>query len=157
MARGSQKLLASGILLFGLFAAAVIVQAQAGRAPSITLQKDPGSGLFTLTITDPDGVREFSLQPKQRSSYGGGVNCPTTFSNNNVLFTDPDDFTPEMTAFVIDCKGNSVDFKIPPPQNGFSRGIAISPEPPPPPPPPPPSPTPAPGAAPTPPPSAVPS
>ena len=110
--------------MFGLFAAVFIAQAQAARTSSITLESDRNSGLFMLTVTDPDGVREFSLQPPNRSSYGGGVDCPKTFKNNNVIFS-LEDFTPEMTAYVLDCKDNRVEFKIPPPKDNVTRGIVV--------------------------------
>ena len=129
MSAGTQKLLSGGIILFGLFAAALMVQAQAARNSSITLERDRSSGLFTLTVADPDGVREFSLQPPNRSSYGGGVDCPKTFKNNNVIFS-LEDFTPEMTAYVLDCKDNRVEFKISPPKDGVTRGSVVTAPPP---------------------------
>ncbi|MDO8560651.1 MAG: hypothetical protein Q7R91_00340 [bacterium] len=120
-----QKLLFRGIILFGLFAAALIVQAQAARVSSITLEKGSSFGLFILTVADPDGVREFSLQPPDKFPYGGGVNCPKTFKNNNVIFS-LEDFTPEMTAHVLDCKDNRVEFTILPPKDGVTRGSVVA-------------------------------
>ncbi len=144
-----KKFLSSLIIAASALIAFGIVHAQARPNASITLQKDNLTGFFKLNIRDPEGIREFSLQPEGKSSYGGGVRCPQTFSNDNVIFSN-EDFSPPMKAFVIDCSDNQTDFEISPPDDkGFVRAKVVGPLPPPPPPPPPPAPVPA---APTPPP-----
>ncbi|MDO8600121.1 MAG: LamG-like jellyroll fold domain-containing protein [bacterium] len=117
--------------------AVIHVQAAANDS-SIQLKKDPSSGLFTLTVRDPDGIQEFSLSPVGQSRYGGGLSgCNKTFSNNNVLL-DSDGFVPMMPAYVIDCNNNTTELEILPPVNGVTNSKAVKKEVPPPPPPPPP-------------------
>ncbi|MBI1999415.1 MAG: LamG domain-containing protein [Parcubacteria group bacterium] len=133
------KLLTASVLAvsFLLIFAATRAEAAANDS-SIGLKKDQGSGYFTLTVKDPDGILEFSLSPVGSSRYGGGLSgCPRTFSNNNVAFGDPSNFTPVMPAYIIDCNNNTTELEIPPPVDGVTRGRAVAKEEPPPPPPPP--------------------
>ncbi|MEK9186395.1 MAG: hypothetical protein AAB885_02290, partial [Patescibacteria group bacterium] len=104
----SNKILAGIILLLGVLISFSIIQVQAATNDSvISFKKDPTSNLFTLTIKDPDGIQEFSLSPVGKFPYGGGLSgCPKTFSINNTSFANPDDFTPVMPAYIIDCKNN---------------------------------------------------
>ncbi len=119
--------------VFIVGAAVVSVQAGASNA-SVTLKKET-SGLFTLTINDPDGIQSFSLVPSGKGPYGGEITkCPRTFQNTNVLFTDPSDFTPVMPATVTDCQGNTDELEIPPPDGGATRSKRLKPPVPPPPP-----------------------
>ncbi|MBI2039437.1 MAG: LamG domain-containing protein [Candidatus Niyogibacteria bacterium] len=125
-------------IFFVLGLASVQVQAAANDS-SITLKKDAATGLFVLTLRDPDGILEFSLTPPGKLPYGGGMSgCQRSFSNNTASFADPGDFTPVMTARVVDCKNNTTELEIPPPVDGVTKSIAIAKEEPPPPPPPPP-------------------
>ncbi|MBI2640165.1 MAG: hypothetical protein HYW90_04760 [Candidatus Sungbacteria bacterium] len=125
-----------------------VVYAQVKQNASVTLQKQT-QGLFELTIRDPDGIQSFSLQPVGKSSYGGEVRCPKTYSSKNVVFSF-EDFTPPMKAYVVDCAGNQVDFEISEPDaKGLARGKIIGPAVAPAP-----APTPAPAPAATPPPTA---
>ena len=57
-----------------LFSASIVLRAQAqssGNA-SLSFKKDPASGLFILTVRDPQGIQEFSVKAPDKSSYGGG-------------------------------------------------------------------------------------
>ncbi len=123
----NKKALAFAILLAGLFISLSIIQVQAAaNDSSITLKKDPGTGLFVLTIKDPDGIQEFSLAPASGSSYGGGLSgCPTTFSINNVSFADPSDFQPVMPAYVTDCHNNTASLEIAPPKEGLAKSKSV--------------------------------
>lgn len=111
---------------------AIIIRAEAAGNAAIHLKKD-SNGLFLLTIKDPEGIREFSLEPPAKSRYAGEIpGCPRTFQSTNVLFADPGDFTPVMNAYVVDCAGNRDDLQIPPPQDGAARSRRVSPPAPPP-------------------------
>lgn len=104
------------------------VQAAANDS-SINLKKDPGSDFFTLTIRDPDGIQEFSLSPVKDFRYGGLLSgCKKSFSNNNVSFHDPADFTPVMPAYVIDCKNNTTELEISPPVKGAAQSVLVKKE-----------------------------
>lgn len=134
------KLLAAGILALSFLLSLAIIHVEAAASDSsITFKKGLGSELFTLTIRDPDGIQEFSLSLVGRYVYGGGLSgCPKSFSSDYLSFIDPDDFTPVMPAYIIDCKNNKAEFEIPPPVNGVTRSVAVKKEVPPPPSPPPP-------------------
>lgn len=126
----TKKLFYLAALTAGITTVVVIAQAQTPNA-SITLKKDSNS-LFIVTIKDPNGIAEFSLEPTNKFSYGGGLKgCPTTFSINNVVFAEPDDFTPKMPARVIDCQGGITEFDILPPADGNARGVITNTPPPP--------------------------
>lgn len=135
----SKKISAIGILGLAVVFGLTIIRADAaGNDSSIGFKKDPVSGLFTLTIKDPDGIQEFSLSLAGELPYGGGLSgCPRSFANDNVRFRDPDHFTPVMHAYVIDCNNNKTELEIPPPVNGITRSSVVKKEIPPPPPPPP--------------------
>src|SRR3989344_2728333 len=111
LAMTNRKLTAATILVFSFLLSLIIIRVSAAtNDSSINLKKDPSSGLFTLTVKDPDGIQEFSLSLVGRYSYGGGLsNCPKSFSSNNVTILDPSDFTPVMPAYVIDCKNNTAE------------------------------------------------
>ncbi len=111
----------AGILSLCAFSYAYAAEQNA----SIKLKKDRSSGLFELSIIDPDGIQEFSLKPPSKLPYGGGIDCKRTFSITNVTFDDPSDFTPVMNATVTDCKGNIAEFEITPPVNGMAQGVAV--------------------------------
>lgn len=137
-----QKLLAASILALSFLLSLSIIQVQAAAGDSsINLKKDPGTGLFILTIKDPDGIQEFLLFPTGKNPYGGGLSgCKRSFSNNTAVFDESSDFTPVMPAYVIDCKNNKTELEIPPPVKGITASVALKKEVPPPPPPPPPPP-----------------
>ncbi len=96
---------------------------------SILLKKPVGSEYFNLTISDPNGIQEFSLSPVGRYNYGGGLSgCPRSFNSTNVSFLDPSDFTPAMPAYVIDCQNHTTRLEIATPKNGVARSVIIVPE-----------------------------
>lgn len=117
--KNCKKTLPAFIILGSLFVAFGVVHAKSSQNASIILQRQT-QGLFELTIRDPDGIQSFSIQPEKKSSYGGEVKCPKTYSSKNVVFSF-EDFTPPMKAFVIDCAGNQTDFEISEPD---SKGVA---------------------------------
>lgn len=123
----NKKTLPLAILLAGFLVGLVIARAHAAaNDSSITLKKDPASGLFSLTIKDPDGIQEFSLTPPGRFPYSGGLSsCPRSFSIDNVAFNDPSDFKPVMSAYVIDCRNNTADLTIAPPENGLAKSTPV--------------------------------
>lgn len=133
---------------------ALEADAGAGNA-SVTFKKEL-SGLFTITIRDSDGIKEFSLVPVGKLPYGGSIGgCPTTRKIDNSVFDESSDFTPVMTGFVEDCAGNRDELELPPPKNGFTSskrvgGTEITPPPVKPSPTPSPTPSGAPASAPTP-------
>ncbi|MDP3726255.1 MAG: LamG domain-containing protein [bacterium] len=134
----NRKLFAVSIAAVSLLLMSIaITQVKAAtNDSSINLKKDPGSGLFTLTVRDPDGIQEFSLTPAGKSSYGGGLSgCKPSFSSNNVSFADPTDFTPVMSAYVIDCNNNTTELEIHAPVDGLARSVVLKKEEPPTPPP----------------------
>ncbi len=111
---------------------ALIIRAEGAGNAVIYLKKDT-NGLFLLTIKDPEGIREFSLEPPARGRYAGEIGgCPRTFQSANVLFTDPGDFTPVMNAYIVDCAGNRDDLLIPAPADGAARSRSVAPPEPPP-------------------------
>ncbi len=96
---------------------------------SINFKKDIGSDLFTLTISDPDGIQEFSLSPVAQFRYGGLLSgCNKSFSSGNISFMDPVDFKPVMPAYVIDCKNNTTELEIPPPIKGSAKSVLVKKE-----------------------------
>lgn len=134
-----RKILAVAILLFGFLVTLSIGDVQAGaQDSSVSFKKDSSTGFFGLTIKDSDGIQEFSFSPIGKLPYGGGLSgCPKTFSIKNATFDDPGDFTPVMPGYVIDCRNNTSELEIPPPEDGLSISKILKKEEPPPPPPPP--------------------
>ena len=111
------------LAMFGLVV--VPVQAAANDS-SVQLKKDPMSGLFLLTVKDPDGIQEFSLVSEGKFPYGGGLSgCTRSFTNDNVRFIDPDDFTPVMHATVLDCNNQTTVVTIAAPVGGIARSAAV--------------------------------
>lgn len=116
------------IILFAFVAVAgatfAYAQVGAGNA-SLGLKKDL-TGLFILTVKDPDGIQEFWLTPPGKTRYGGQVNCPRTFVNNTVVLDAPADFTPTLGAYIVDCQGNREDFTVASPVNGVTFGVSAA-------------------------------
>ncbi|MEK7180620.1 MAG: hypothetical protein AAB706_04040, partial [Patescibacteria group bacterium] len=125
----NKKILYIFLFLSVLFLTLTIAPAEAAKNDSsISLKKSVDTGFFTLTISDPDGLQEFSMTPTGEFPYGGGLgSCPKSFSNNLVSFSDPDDFTPVMPAYVIDCKNNTTNLEIAPPKDGLAKSKLIAP------------------------------
>ncbi len=123
----NKKLFTASMAAIFLFLSFAITHAEAAvNDSSINLKKDIGSGLFTLTVKDPDGLQEFSLTPAGKLPYGGGLGgCKSSFSSNNVTFADPSDFTPVMSAYVIDCNNNTTKLEIHAPADGLARSVAL--------------------------------
>ncbi|MDP3784944.1 MAG: LamG-like jellyroll fold domain-containing protein [bacterium] len=136
----NRKLLAASILAASFLLSLSIIRVEAAaNDSSINIKKDPSTGLFILTIRDPDGIQEFSLSPTGKNPYGGGLSgCKKSFSNNTAVFDESSDFEPVMPAYVVDCKNNTTELEIPPPVNGVTASVALKKETPPPAPPPPP-------------------
>src|SRR3989338_6081295 len=93
----NRKVLAAGIVAVSFaLGLAGTVQAAANDS-SINLKKDQSTGLFVLTLRDPDGILEFSITPSGKLPYGGGLSgCKNSFVNNTASFADPSDFTATM-------------------------------------------------------------
>src|SRR3989344_5036933 len=125
------KIIASVISVLAVFFSVLIIQANAqsaSRNSSISFKKD-SNNLFIITVRDPQGIKEFSLQPPGKWSYGGLiVGYPTSRTVDNVLFGDPTDFTPAMAGYVVDCSGNKDEFEIPPQKNGVTSGARVGAE-----------------------------
>ncbi len=126
----NKRFLAFVVLALSFLVSFVIAYgATPSRNSTVSLKKDENS-LFTLAISDPDGISEFSLQPPGKSSYGGGVpGCPTIFNSKDILFIEPEDFTPSMIATITDCKKNVLELELLPPEGGITKGRVITPEP----------------------------
>src|SRR3989344_8542168 len=141
----NKKFLAVSILAISILLSLAIIHVQAAASDSsISLKKDPSTGLFILTIRDPDGILEFSMTPTGKIPYSGGLSgCKSSFTNNTASFNELSDFKPVMTAFVVDCKNNTTELEIPPPVNGATKSVAVIKEELPPSPPPTSTPTPA--------------
>lgn len=115
-------------VVFSLFIIQVNAQSSSRNA-SISLKKD-SNNLFIITIRDPQGIKEFSLQPPGKFSYGGEISgCPTSRKIDNVVFDDPTDFTPAMSAYVVDCNDNKDELQIPPPKSGAAIAVRVGVEP----------------------------
>src|SRR3989344_4245869 len=122
-----KNILTLALALIGALVFSINAQAQSVNA-SITMKKDSNS-LFTLTITDSDGIKEFAITPNGQFPYGGALGqCPKTFKIDNVRFMDPGDFEP-MTAAITDCRGNIANFEVPVPKNGATKGVVPPPPP----------------------------
>ena len=138
MTSTSQRLFLVSIAVVSLLLSLVITRVEAAtNDSSVNLKKDPNSGLFTLTVRDSDGLQEFSIIPAGKLPYGGGLSgCKPSFSITNVSFVDPTDFTPVMSAHVIDCNNDTTELEIHAPVDGIARSVVlkkeISPSPPPP-------------------------
>ncbi|MEK7641036.1 MAG: hypothetical protein AAB389_03510 [Patescibacteria group bacterium] len=128
MSKQSLALLVSTVLvLTGLAVSySMVAQAQTNLNSAVSVKKQVDNGLFTISISDSDGIQEFSFQPTQGSRYGGELKCPTKFSSENVTFVDPSDFDPAMKVTITDCKKNIAEFEIKPLVNGAGRGILMN-------------------------------
>ncbi len=118
----------AAFLFFGFNALAQ----QSGSSNSfVELKKDKSSGLFTLTMRDPQGIQEFSLKPAgNKLPYSGLLSgCPSSRVLTNVLFSEPEDFTPNMDVLIIDCAGNEARLIMPPTKDGITRSITKPAEP----------------------------
>ncbi len=123
------------LAVFFAFGFAIIHVQAARNDASVDLKKDRDTGLFILTIKDPDGIQEFSLYPVGEFRYGGILSgCKKSFVHTTVRFVDPDNFMPVMPAEIVDCKNNTTKLEIPPPVDGIPKGVALKKEEPPPPP-----------------------
>src|SRR3989338_6867554 len=120
MTSTSQRLFLVSIAVASLLLSLVITRVEAAtNDSSVNLKKDPNSGLFTLTVRDSDGLQEFSIIPAGKLPYGGGLSgCKPSFSITNVSFVDPTDFTPVMSAHVIDCNNDTTELEIHAPVDG---------------------------------------
>lgn len=125
---------AFAVLLIG--SALLRIQA-AENDSSISLKKDSGTGLYTLTIKDPDGIQEFSMTPTGKFPYGGGLSgCPKAFVITNTNFDASSDFEPVMPAYIVDCQNNTAKLEIAAPKDGIAKSVLlvkeeVSPPPPP--------------------------
>src|SRR3990167_7532545 len=130
----NRKLLILSGLAILFLAGIVLIEAWASaNDSSIILKRPPGSERFILTINDPDGIQEFSLSPAAQFRYGGMLSgCNSSFSIKDVSFNDPADFTPKMSAYVIDCQNNTLELEIFPPVKGTAKSVAVKKEVPPP-------------------------
>ncbi|MDO8466674.1 MAG: hypothetical protein Q7S83_00870 [bacterium] len=125
MTKQSLALLVSAMLvLTGLAVSySLVAQAQTNLNSSVSVKKQPDDGLFTITVSDSDGIQEFNFQPAAGARYGGELKCPKTFSNNNVLFVESEAFNPAMKVTITDCKKNVAEFEIGPLTNGSGKGV----------------------------------
>ena len=117
----ANTMLAAGAFVLAAAALLLLAPPAGAAGASVTLKKDT-NGLFLLTINDADGIKSFSLVPQTQGPYGGEIpKCPRTFQSANVLFTDPVDFKPFMAASITDCRGNTDELEIPPPEAGATK------------------------------------
>ena len=123
----NKKLLAASILAISFLLGLALIHVQAAASDSsISLKKDNSTGLFILTLRDPDGILEFSMTPTGKLPYSGGLSgCKSSFVNNTTVFDESNDFTPVMRAFIVDCKNNTTELEIPPPVNGATRSVVV--------------------------------
>jgi hypothetical protein len=123
----NRKFLAASILVISFLLGLALIHVQAAtNDSSISLKKDKSTGLFVLTIRDPDGILEFSMTPTGKLPYSGGLSgCKTSFINNNTVFNESSDFNPAMLARVVDCKNNTTELEIPPPVDGITRSVVV--------------------------------
>jgi len=126
--------------LIGLSAFVVYAQSSIPPNSSLSLTKDPATGLFVLNMSDPEGIRSFSLAPQESDNlpYSGDISgCPRNRKIDNIRFDDPSDFEPPMKGYVYDCRGSEVEFNIEKTPAKVFKSTKVSPEPqtvPPPPP-----------------------
>lgn len=110
--------------VFAILAVTAFAEAQSVSGNAAVHFKKDLTGLFIVTVKDPDGIKEFWLTPKGKGRYGGEIDCPRVFVNNTVQLEDPGDFTPTLGVYVVDCRGNRENFVADPPQNGVTFGRA---------------------------------
>ena len=127
------------IILVALLGAFFVAESADNNA-TLSLKRDPGSGLFVLKMSDSQGIKNFSLvYPTDKFPYSGALGgCPKSNTIDNVLMEVPADFTPLMNAAILDCQGNETEFEITISEDGIVqvKKAGIAPPPPPPPPPP---------------------
>ncbi len=88
----------------------------ASNDTALTVASKTQEGPYTLVILDSnDGISSFSINIKGENPYGDELNCSKTFKTENVSFRGAPF---PLSAFVIDCKGNRVEFEIPDPAGG---------------------------------------
>ncbi len=117
--------LASLVAIATFFVLVFMTNAQSlsSSGSSVSFKKDSNQ-LFTITIKDTQGIRSFSLKAPNKAPYGGDLGgCQTLRAIDNVLFEDPDDFTPVMKAEITDCSGNVDELEISPPKDGETKGV----------------------------------
>ncbi|MBI2625379.1 MAG: LamG domain-containing protein [Candidatus Nealsonbacteria bacterium] len=108
------------IAITALSSVFLIFQVQAAASDSSINLSETEFQLFVFTITDPDGILEFSITPSGKLPYGGLLaGCPTSYDNNLTLL--PEDFLPSIQAYIIDCANNTTKLEIPAPVNGVSE------------------------------------
>lgn len=124
------------LIIFAVFLV-ISVAESADTNAALSLKKIAGSGLFTLSMKDPQGIKSFSLVfPTDKFPYSGDLGgCPKNHTIDKISIEDPGDFTPLMNAVILDCQGNETEFDITKSDDGISvKKTGIAPPPPPPPP-----------------------
>jgi len=75
----------------------------------VMLTRNP-SGTFSLQISDPQGIEEFSFAPAEGAPYSGGLGCDKEFKSETAAFGQ---LRFPLDSFVLDCSGNRFEFIIP--------------------------------------------
>ena len=88
--------------------------AQTAGNGSLSLVKDLQSGLFTLTVSDTEGVASFALEFKTgKLPYSGDFSgCQRSKSINNIAAFNDSDLAETMKGRVTDCRGGETEFEI---------------------------------------------
>ena len=94
--------------LFGAYS-----YAQTAGNGSLSLIEDLQSDLFTLTVSDPEGVASFALEFKGKLPYSGDLSgCQRSKSINNIAAISDSDLTETVKGRVVDCQGSETEFEI---------------------------------------------
>lgn len=92
----------------------ILALAQTSGNGSLSLLKDLQSGLFTLAVTDSEGVASFSLEFKTgKLPYSGDLaGCQRSKSINNIGALNDNDLAETIKGTVLDCQGGKTEFEI---------------------------------------------
>ncbi|GEM_PF-1707247 len=124
-----QTLIISAAILAGvLINAGFRLALAAVENATIQFKRNPATGLFTISIKDPQGIKELNIVPAgNKFPYGGAMGgCPRSHLIDNTVFDDPTDFTPYMKVIIVDCSGATSEFQVEPPKDGFATGVLKS-------------------------------
>ncbi|MEK7560056.1 MAG: hypothetical protein AAB522_02030, partial [Patescibacteria group bacterium] len=102
------------IIITGILFGALALHAQTTGNGSLSLVEDLQSDLFTLTVSDPDGVASFALEFKTgKLPYSGDLSgCQRSKTINNIAAINDADLAATVTGRVTDCRGGETEFEI---------------------------------------------
>ena len=107
------KIISFSIIIAGIFFGALAMAQTAGNG-SLSLVEDLQSDLFTLTVSDPEGVASFALEFKTgKLPYSGDLaGCNKSKTINNIAAINDNDLAEKVKGRVTDCQGGETEFEI---------------------------------------------